>query len=447
MIQKIKYLLIPIAIFWAWQHHWLTDDCFITFRYIANLWNGNGLVFNAGEYVEGFTHPLWLFMLAPFYPNLEIASQILGLIFFGGLIFLLTKSGWLAALLVVLNMEMRIWATGGLETMMFTFLVFLSVWATLNKKTWVGWVLLAMVSTRPDGILIAGIILIFNWRYYKPLLLLIPLLALRYFYYGDLLPNPYYVKSGGSFYFEQGFYYIWTYLSVYVTTFLVLIGLKFIRHREVALPMSIIFAYLILFVARVGGDFMYARFIIPVIPLIYFVIEYSLSKLKNVSLLVAVVILVPAEVYLRNDLFYYPSGEHKPAFELKGVTDEQWYWSNPVNGEDTFIDIDRKIATEAGKMLSGKVVLLKSQCAFGYYLGTNVICIDNSGLTDRFIAKQPLANRSRVGHERSAPEEYLKQRGVDYMFLVNRSAYNKDNKFAVLNIADYKIKVELFKGK
>ncbi len=35
---------------------WTTDDAFVSFRYAQNLVEGRGLVFNAGEYVEGYTN-------------------------------------------------------------------------------------------------------------------------------------------------------------------------------------------------------------------------------------------------------------------------------------------------------------------------------------------------------------------------------------------------------
>jgi arabinofuranosyltransferase len=438
----LKYSLIIIGVFWAYSQSWLTDDIFITFRYISNLFAGNGLVYNAGEYVEGYTHPLWLLMLIPFYPNLEIASQVLGLLSFAGLIYFLTRSGWLAAALVVCNMEMRIWATGGLETMLFTFLVFLSVWATLEKKSWTGWILLAMILTRPDGLLISGVILLFNWRYYKPLLLLTPLLALRYYYYGDLLPNPYYAKSGGGSYFSQGFYYIWVYVSVYVSTFLVLYGFRFTKRREIILPMVIIFVYLILFVARVGGDFMYARFIIPVVPLIYFVIEQSFKEFKNTAILVAILFLsFVSEHSLRWDLFYDEADNHKPAFELDGITDEYWYWGQKNDGM-TPIDINRIAGQKLKKAFNGRkfCVLLRGQASLGYY-GDFYNCIENAGLTDKYIAKQKLMERGRVGHEKGATLEYMKQRKVNFVF--NRTVYDTSNTQLYFNLGEVRMRAEV----
>ena len=45
----------------AWS---LTDDAFISFRYVRNLLEGHGLVFNPGERVEGYSNFLWVPELA-----------------------------------------------------------------------------------------------------------------------------------------------------------------------------------------------------------------------------------------------------------------------------------------------------------------------------------------------------------------------------------------------
>ena len=44
-------------------HAWWSEDCFITLRYVANVLGGHGAVFNPGEYVQGYTHPLWFVLL------------------------------------------------------------------------------------------------------------------------------------------------------------------------------------------------------------------------------------------------------------------------------------------------------------------------------------------------------------------------------------------------
>jgi arabinofuranosyltransferase len=46
------------------HYSWVTDDAFITFRYVINFVSGDGPVFNIGERVQGFTHPLWFMLLS-----------------------------------------------------------------------------------------------------------------------------------------------------------------------------------------------------------------------------------------------------------------------------------------------------------------------------------------------------------------------------------------------
>ena len=43
---------------------WITDDAFITFRVVEQLLAGHGPVYNVGERVQVFTHPLWFLVLA-----------------------------------------------------------------------------------------------------------------------------------------------------------------------------------------------------------------------------------------------------------------------------------------------------------------------------------------------------------------------------------------------
>ena len=64
----------------------IKDDAYISFRYAHNLVTGNGLVFNHGERVEGFTNFLWIFVVAPFealgwdlFQVCEVLGTILGI--------------------------------------------------------------------------------------------------------------------------------------------------------------------------------------------------------------------------------------------------------------------------------------------------------------------------------------------------------------------------------
>jgi arabinofuranosyltransferase len=45
------------------QNSWLHEDAFITYRTVDNLLNGHGAVWNVGERVPVYTHPLWFFVI------------------------------------------------------------------------------------------------------------------------------------------------------------------------------------------------------------------------------------------------------------------------------------------------------------------------------------------------------------------------------------------------
>jgi hypothetical protein len=60
-------VLLALLVFMTDRYRWMMDDAFIYFRYADNLlFLGRGLVYNAGEYVEGFSSPLWMLLLVAF---------------------------------------------------------------------------------------------------------------------------------------------------------------------------------------------------------------------------------------------------------------------------------------------------------------------------------------------------------------------------------------------
>ncbi|MBU8934805.1 MAG: hypothetical protein KOO62_12515, partial [candidate division Zixibacteria bacterium] len=45
------------------QLNFIQDDAYISYRYVANFLNGDGLVYNIGERVEGFTNFGWVILM------------------------------------------------------------------------------------------------------------------------------------------------------------------------------------------------------------------------------------------------------------------------------------------------------------------------------------------------------------------------------------------------
>ncbi len=118
--------------------NFVTDDAFISFVNARNLADAGQLVFNLGERVEGYTNFLWTVLLAGFMKVgllPELMSRLLGTVFAIGSFFVSARlvrklrggdaSAWDAvpAIFLCASTGYACWASGGLETQMFTFFV------------------------------------------------------------------------------------------------------------------------------------------------------------------------------------------------------------------------------------------------------------------------------------------------------------------------------------
>ena len=96
-LSKAKIVSLFAYVFGAisvWGYRWVCDDAFVSFRYAKNLVNGYGLVYNVGEYVEGYTNFLWTLLIAAGLKlNLEpiLFSEVMSLLFFTGTCYFLFK--------------------------------------------------------------------------------------------------------------------------------------------------------------------------------------------------------------------------------------------------------------------------------------------------------------------------------------------------------------------
>ena len=297
----------------AW---FMTDDAFITFRYVRNLLEGHGLVFNPGERVEGYSNFLWalelaaiwkLFGLAP-----EAVAQWLSVGYTVGVLAVLVwwvrrDAGlahrglalWMVMGLVCGSATFAVWTSGGgLETRQFTFFVVAAmVGLMLHHGSRRGlltasFCLAGAALTRPEGVLLAlccfgwfgvqrmvagwatapvsgrmsyrRLVAWVEWREVAclagPFVVLVGAHVLfRLAYYGEWLPNTYYAKHVRPWY-ESGFrYYLAAALEtgLYLLVPLALVALRegWRARREVtyALPVLCIIVHAA-GVMRVGGD-------------------------------------------------------------------------------------------------------------------------------------------------------------------------------------------------
>ena len=56
--------MLAVGLVLTIHYAWILDDAYVYFRYVDNFVEyGMGWVYNEGEYVEGYTSPLWLMLL------------------------------------------------------------------------------------------------------------------------------------------------------------------------------------------------------------------------------------------------------------------------------------------------------------------------------------------------------------------------------------------------
>jgi hypothetical protein len=478
----LSVLGILLGIFVSWQMRWLGDDIFIALRYVKNFTEGHGLVYNTGERVEGYTDFLWL-MLVSFFSWLHFdapaVTEVLGIIFSSGTLIIFAVIGHrvkaspgltfpFIVLALVLNYDYNVWATSGLEVSFVSFLLslafyifFFSRLSDSKKFAGSGFFICLALLTRPDVmlILVFSNVLLFSGSilqkqtlisiFRKHLLFNLPVLLIyfpyflwRYNYYGFIFPNTYYDKLGYETAFAQGFFYIWLYFKCHYSSFLVLLALvpvylaaakTGIRNTITAkafapliTAFSIMLIYLVFFVAKVGGDFMFARFILPCVPFIYFLIFYSLHLLqvKKLNLVLALLLLLSAsEFFMRRACFIQAdeAGKETPLFP-HGIADERYCY---LYFTDTKKDVQRgKELHELLGDINYKAIIFGGQARFAYYAGFSY-CQEYFGLTDTLIAHSEIKERGRIGHEKHGSMEYFEGKKINFSFLAGAMKEDK----------------------
>ncbi len=422
--------LAVVAMAFAVSRWWICDDAFISLRFAQNLVAGHGLVFNAGEHVEGYSNFSWV-MLAAGAEWLGFDAiafvQWLGVACLGALVFVAAWTGQrllpgdrsflpIAALGVALHHHLQDFATCGLETLGFVLLVTATVGVLAKAERPRDFGLASLLTvlaalTRPDGALVGmlaggcAVLASLQKRQWGPtvafalpgLLLFVPFLLWRHSYYGDWLPNTFYAKSASDPYPGQGWFYVQLFLNSYWVLWPAVVALPALlclRRRAGALPMlaGIALAYLG-FVIWVGGDFMFARFCLPVTPLLYLALE----GLTRRHLTGRARWLAASAVVLGTLLWHQQADLLVTGQAVHGVADERAQY--PKERVDRIRGVGQRLRELLGDTpvrvaFSGTQAMLVHDARVDYALEAV------TGLTDRFLAHQPVGERGPVGHEK-----------------------------------------------
>lgn len=282
----------------------IDDDMMISMRYARNLAEGHGLVWNEGEKVEGYTNFLWTMVMALVH-KLGAAEETAS-VWVRGCAFVFLSGALVQATRIlrsfvpqnlavtplflftaIMCVDITLWASWGFETALLTFLLMSFVAGVLrNPKSIAGWLALSLVPlTRGDGVHIflasalVGFLLaddrknIVLTRILPAAVPVIGHFVFRYVYYGDILPNTYYLKV----YLldnvrKRGVGYARNFLLTYSILLALGVGgaLGIAKRDRRGLVFLVYLASNLLYVCNIGGDMMGSfRFFAHIMPLVF----------------------------------------------------------------------------------------------------------------------------------------------------------------------------------
>ena len=430
---------------------WVCDDAYITFRVVNNLWHGYGLRWNVDGRVQAYTNPLWMLVMAACYGltrEVYYTSLIVSIVLSLGV-------AWLVASRLALTLEHAIFALwalilskafldystaglenplqhlllalfaaqyfaagrGGRQLRLLALLVGLSAVNRLDSLLLLLPALLAAAASSP-------------WRRvarsfaigFAPLVVW---LGFASFYYGFPFPNTAYAKLNTGIpqaeLMQQGLHYLFNSLSIDPLTLLIVLLallLPLLRGPAQALPLAAGVLLYVLYVVRIGGDFMAGRFlaapllasviVLARVPLPFAPLPFTLAFLT----LGAVALSSPVPNLATTAFFFADRSERRTLLDERGITDERAIYyrytglltaqrSQPMPNHHRAVQGRWLRATGQTLFQHGQIGIL------GYYAGPEVHILEPNALADAFLARLPARPGWRIGHfAREIPAGY-----------------------------------------
>jgi hypothetical protein len=311
----------------------LFDDAMISMRYAKNLTAGLGMVWNPGEYVEGYSNFLWTVWMFVLHQVPVHASKFALLVSISGALILVANlflvkalsekisgnsplSVNLSIVLTAFYYGIIYWTLRGMEVGLLTLLVNYSLLIIFNLREKFRalefriflLLLSAIIMTRADSLIIVLALLVslffaikedIRYKYFLRAIVTVVFVItaqtlFRIYYYGDVLPNTFYLKIGNISYYDRFYRGFDTFKDILLSTllpalipvilYLYLSAKNFDRFKVYSLLgiLATTSAYSIF----VGGDswewMPYAnRFIAVSIPATLILMAYSIDKIFN----------------------------------------------------------------------------------------------------------------------------------------------------------------------
>lgn len=440
------------------RNSWLSDDAYITFRTVDNFVHGYGLTWNVFERVQVYTHPLWMFLVSGVYAltgEITITSQLLSIVVSmaaaGLLLFGVSRSALLSAVVAVvfcLSKATVDYATSGLENPLTHLILALFLLTYVRPRlggSWIFWLsfwaALGMTNRMDTAVLFGpalawALLSRLTWRSVGQAALgMAPLLAWEAFslvYYGALVPNtaPAKLNTGlidAATLTAHGWTYLYNSLRVDPITLVALAsgGLAAVAARRWRrLPLVGGIVLYLLYIVRVGGDFMSGRFLSAPLFLAMGVLLASGWPGEDRQHRWAVFALGGTLLALGLSAPYTPlrapgnvRADANPEIWVAGrtITDERAnYYTNTgllraLRAEEPFPDHDWAILGRRARSKGAHVVVKGSVGFYGFYAGPDVVIVDLLALGDPLLARLPvMAPDWKIGHYgRYVPEGYL----------------------------------------
>lgn len=426
---------LGIFSFFCYQLNFTQDDAYISYRFVENFLNGDGLVFNIGERVEGFTNFGWviyMIFLGKLSLNYILISKLTGYLFglgIIGIIFLIAsrlpefKNKIILILfsvyLTACSQSLAYWAVAGLETTAFAFFALLSLYLYFQKSRLLPFPILIAVLLRPEGAFIAIILILIECITIRKfpkytlrsaigaLILGLPYIAFKLYYYGDILPNSFYAKTGFSMaQLSNGFEYIARFMSHYGFYGIPLIfSLVMFRKLSKEFQAVIIFTFVYsVYIMLVGGDVLKVhRFFIPLIGLYallaVFAVQFIFSKLNKKIKQPAIILTA---ILLCGLTYYLPNKFVKDYNRLeRHFIDKMSFMANRIKSQD---DTNFSVALPTIGVFSYKLI--------GHHI------IDMLGLTDSTIARhseEPIEGMVTTWKESKHNSAYILESEPNYI--------------------------------
>jgi arabinofuranosyltransferase len=428
---------------------WMSDDAYITLRTVDNFVSGFGLRWNVVERVQTYTHPLWMFVLSvPYFVTREayFTPLILSILLSLAAVWLVMRrlagsvgTAVICGTVLTFSKSFVEYSTSGLEnplTHLLLAIFFLAYWSPDTRRCSINlWFVAAllMLNRLDTGLLVLPALLARahhdGWRPTARAMVLglAPLAIWEVFsvvYYGFPFPNTAYAKlqtgvEPGALAMQGWVYLLDCAWSDPVTLFAMsvfAITSLGTRPRE-SWPVVLGILLYVVYVVRVGGDFMSGRFFTA--PLFCAVVLISRFELPRGSLFpsaaTATIVALGIFATSRPPLTSQEDVMNPPAQRsgFTGVTDQRAFyyrytgllrWTRDVPLPHFQWETEgREARANPGIFVRGQVGL------FGYFAGPAVHVVDVLGLGDPLLARLPAQPKWRAGHfQRSVPDGYIR---------------------------------------